>query len=102
MPIQSYEILSGIREKIEELKSQRDEALNRIKALRSEIDDLKAELDDTRKSLHQSRLDAEFLTLSHKMADTPEALVKSRKLIADLIRKVDSVINLVQNDPAEL
>lgn len=101
MSISSTDILAEIRQKIETLAADRDAALQRISALEDQISDLQAELETTRNDLHRARLDVEFLTVSHRLADTPEAVVTARKIISGLIRKVDSAINLVKNDPAE-
>lgn len=101
MSISSTDILAEIRQKIETLAADRDAALQRISTLEDQISDLQAELETTRNDLHRARLDVEFLTVSHRLADTPEAVVTARKIISGLIRKVDSAINLVKNDPAE-
>lgn len=97
----SQAVLAEIRSKIERLAAQRDNANARIARLEQEISDLKADLNETRKELQRSRTDAEFLSLSHRLADTPEALVTSRRIIASLIRKVDAAINMLKNDPSQ-
>lgn len=102
MPTPPPVTLADIREKIRELAAQRDEAREHIKKLESRISDLETDLDETRDELHRARLDVEYLTVSHRLADTPDALVTARKTIAALIRKVDSAINLLRNEPSEL
>lgn len=101
MPTAPKDLMAEIREKIRVLASERDTALARITKLEERIYDLETNLDDTQTELHKARLDVEFLTVSHKLADSPEALVAARKTIASLIRKVDSAISLVKNDPAD-
>lgn len=102
MPTPPPATLADIREKIRELAAQRDEAREHIKELESRISDLETDLDETRDELHRVRLDVEYLTVSHRLADTPDALVTARKTISALIRKVDSAINLLRNEPSEL
>ena len=93
--------LATIREKIARLADERDEALARVAELESKVSDLETDLEETRKDLHKARLDVEFLTVSYRLADNPDALLLARKKIASLIRKVDSALNLVKNDPAD-
>lgn len=40
----------------------------------------------------------EFLSLSHRLANTPEALVSARAKISALIRTIDSCIRLIKED----
>lgn len=101
MPSSSEPLLAEIYSKIEQLAARRAEAEAKIARLEEELADTRAELDDMRSQLHRARLDAEFLTLSHRLADSPEGLLTARRLIASLIRKVDAAITMVKNDPAE-
>lgn len=101
MPSSSEPLLAEIFSKIEQLAARQAEAEATIRHLEEELADTRAELADTRAQLTRSRLDAEFLTLSHRLADTPEGLLTARRIIASLIRKVDAAITMVKNDPAE-
>ncbi len=101
MPTHPQTYLTEIREKIERLAAERDEARARTAQLEERVSDLETELEETRARLHKASLDVEFLTVSHRLADNPDALVTARRTIASLIRKVDSAINLLKNDPAE-
>ncbi len=101
MPTPTAAILAEIHSRISGIAAKRDAAEARIRSLETELADTKAELADTKAELHKARLDAEYLTLSHRLADSPEALLTARHLLASLIRKVDSAINLVKNDPAD-
>ena len=56
--------------------------------------DLQYQLRQTQSELEQSRRDAEFLTLSHRLAESPAALVQARKMI----RRVDKAISLAGDD----
>ena len=94
-------MLAGIDDRISRITARRDAAAARIAALEKRIADLQADLDNTRKELHQAHLDVEFLTLSHRLADSPDALAAARKTIASLIRKVDVAISMLKNDPAQ-
>lgn len=102
MPDNPSATLAAVMQKIEQLADSRDDALKRCDALEKEIAALRLDLQNCRKDLHQARLDAQFLSLSHKLADSPQALAEARHIIGGLIRKVDAAIALVKNDPADI
>lgn len=83
---------------IETLASQRDEALAELKKAREEITDLKRRLSEVSEELHSKNLDVEFLTLSHKLAQTPGALAEARTTVRKMIAKVDKAIALLKED----
>ena len=83
---------------IETLASQRDEALAELKKAREEITDLKRRLSEVSEELHSKNLDVEFLTLSHKLAQTPGALAEARTTVRRMIAKVDKAIALLKED----
>lgn len=61
-------------------------------SLRAENEALRHDLKMTREELDKVALDNRFLTLSHKLAQGPEALVDARKMIAAMIRDIDKCI----------
>ena len=88
----------SLRAKIVSLASQRDEAREEIMRLRSETTKLRAELDETRKELDEARMEVDFLTVSHRLADTPGNLVSARRRIRRLIAKIDRCVTLLKDD----
>lgn len=102
MPNNPAEILSAVQQKIELLADSRNAALERCKNLEIEIANLTAELKSCKDELQKARLDAEYLSLSHKLADSPQALADARHIIGGMIRKVDAAIALIKNDPADI
>ncbi|MBD5370716.1 MAG: hypothetical protein HDR80_06160 [Bacteroides sp.] len=96
------DISASVLEKVRELARQRDRALTEADELRRDNDNLRRDIEELRKELHAARLDVEFLTVSHRLADNPQALADARRLMASLIRKVDAAISLVRTDPADL
>lgn len=96
------ETISQIRQKIEQLAAQRDAYRKDNEQLMTEITTLRADLEKCQEELKHSRIEAEYLSLSHKLADSPEALANARKIISGLIRRVDAAISLIKKDPAEL
>lgn len=102
MPNDPAASLAAVQQKIERLADSRDKALSRCDNLEKEIVALKADLKSCREELQQARLDAQYLALSHKLADSPQALADARHIIGSLIRKVDAAIALIKNDPSDI
>lgn len=90
--------LSSLLSTAERIASQRDEALLKAEELREENLRLERELKEVRRQLEQSRLDADYLRLSHKLADTPQSLADSRALIRKLVGRVDKALRLIADD----
>ena len=95
-------VLGEIQQHIEELGLRLQSQKNEIQTLKSEKESLQNQISELKKELHRARLDAEYLSLSHNLASTPEALSEARLLVNDLIRKVDAAIAAVRTDPGNL
>lgn len=93
-------LLSALLPKIDELDRRQQTLESDRRRLADENAGLRRELDDARKQIHRLEQEREFLTLSHRLADTPEALAESRRHIATLIRRLDSAISMLKEDPA--
>ena len=90
--------LAALRRMLEELAAQRDEARRSLKVSQEEVADLKRELERVRGELHSSKLDIEYLTLSHKLADSPQALAEARTTVKKLLAGVNKAIALLKAD----
>lgn len=93
----SQELIEMSR-KIEILAAQRDEARSELAKAREEISDLKGLLAIAEEDLHKKSLDVEFLTLSRKLADTPQALAEARATMKRILGKVDHALMLLKED----
>lgn len=80
------------------LAAQRDEAERELLKAREEIADLRYKLGKTQEELHATTLDAQYLSLSHKLADNPQALAEARAILRRLIAKVDKAIGMLRED----
>ncbi len=83
-----------------------DALTTRLKALMEENEQLRSQVADLDDRLAQASAerdralrDVEYLTLSHRLADNPEALVSARREVARMIRVVDRCITLLKDDP---
>lgn len=99
MPNSPEATLAEIQQKIRYLAESRDNEYRLRLEAQKEADDLRADLVECRKQLDLARRDAQYLALSHHLADNPDAVAKARHIIGNLISKVDSAIRLVKNDP---
>ena len=93
-----HRVIAELREKMELLASQRDEALAAKEALAQEADTLRQQLEECRESLRESRMEVDFLTVSHRLADTPANLVSASRRLQRLIAKIDRCVTLLKED----
>lgn len=91
-------VLQSLSLNVEKLAAQRDEALALLKQAREEISDLNQQLSVTKEDLHKRDLDVEFLTVSHKLADNPQALAEARNTVKGMLAKVEKAISLLKED----
>lgn len=98
MEISLSESLASLESKIKTLGAQRDDALSLLKEAMKENDRLHRELEATRGKLEESRVEAEYLSLSHKLADNPQALAQARASVRKMISRVDKAISLLEED----
>lgn len=90
--------LRQLSSKIELLAAQRDEAVEALRESREEAEDLKRRLKAMQEELHSKTLDVEYLTVSHKLADNPEALAQARAKIREMIGRIDKAVAMLKED----
>lgn len=91
-------LLKSVDDKAAELMEIHRQLHNRISELEEENSNLRKELEDARKELTAARNDAEFLTMSHRLADSPDTLISARRRIARLIRNIDTCISMLKEE----
>ena len=93
--IQSIDTLAR---KIDGLLETQKSLLEKVKSLELENQELRLRHIQDTEDLEKAKKDIEFLSLSHRMAQSPEALVSARAKISQLIRTVDSCIRMIKED----
>lgn len=92
------------------LRSAMTELKTRVKALTEENRRLRmrnAELEalgrqlterteEAERKRHRAELDAEYLAVSHKLAEDPDTLIKTRRHIAQMIRNIDRCLEMLK------
>ena len=90
--------ISQLSKKIDALLVEREKLLDQIQKLKAENHELSLQHQNDVMLLENTKKDVEFLRLSHKLADSPEALVEARKEISSLVRTIDSCIRLIKEN----
>lgn len=98
MALPLISLLTTVDDKVTEISNLHRQLHQRIKALEEEKEDLRRELDETRARLRKAELDVEFLTMSHRLADSPDSIISTRRHIARLIRNIDSCISMLKEE----
>ena len=91
-------VITELRAKIERLAAQRDAALAAQETLTQEAEELRQQLEECREQLREARLEVDFLTVSHRLADSPDNLISARRRLQRLIAKIDRCVSLLKED----
>lgn len=84
--------LERLEGKIRLLIERENELRGQLELISREREDLVRENRALRAELEKSDLDNQFLRVSHQLADTPDAVIEARRLIAGLVRTIDKCI----------
>lgn len=89
-------ILQQLESEIGELAAHNARLLARNKQLEAENADLVSKAREAEEERDRARLDADFLAVSHKLADNPDNLIATRRRIAQLIRNIDRCLEMLK------
>lgn len=90
-------IIAELRRRIESLALQRDNARRECAMLANRVESLCERLEQCQNCLAQSRMEVDFLTISHH-AETPDNLISARRRLQRLIAKIDRCVALIKDD----
>ena len=91
-------LLSEISDKITELEAIQRRLLSRIRLLEDENESLREQLKENKQLLDAANADKEFLTMSHRLADSPDSIIATRRRLARLIRTIDNCISMLKEE----
>ncbi|MDE6531988.1 MAG: hypothetical protein K2M27_00455 [Muribaculaceae bacterium] len=91
-------LLKSVDDKVTEISAIHFRLHARIEELEKENDYLRQELEETRRQLSKALNDVEFLTMSHRLADSPDSIISARRRIARLIRTIDNCISMLKEE----
>lgn len=90
------DILDTLRLQIEAKRKEYARLKERNRLLEEENADLRRLAAEAQKEREKAMLDAEFLAVSHKLADSPDTLVSARRHLARLIRNIDRCLEMLK------
>lgn len=90
------DILDTLRLQIEARRKEYARLKERNRLLEEENADLRRLAAEAQKEREKAMLDAEFLAVSHKLADSPDTLVSVRRHLARLIRNIDRCLEMLK------
>lgn len=90
------DILDTLRLQIEARRKEYARLKERNRLLEEENADLRRLAAEAQKEREKAMLDAEFLAVSHKLADSPDTLVSARHHLARLIRNIDRCLEMLK------
>ena len=59
---------------------------------------MQQQLDECRRELREARMEVDFLTVSHRLADSPQNIISARRRLQRLIAKIDRCVTLLKED----
>lgn len=89
-------ILNLLEARIDELQEEMNTLRARNRELEEENRELRQKEKEALANRDQALLDAQYLKVSHRLADNPDSLVETRRTIAGLIRNIDRCIAMLK------
>ena len=93
MALSLHDRIDEIGRKIGRLEAKYESTRAEKEALEGENAELKAENERLKGLLQESRTDAEYLSMSHKLASNPDEIVRARRRIESMLRDIDRCIS---------
>ena len=89
-------VIEELRSRISDLSGRVDTLREENRKLREDVRVLRREVSDLTTERDKAKVDAEFLAVSHRLADNPDTIIETRRLIAGLIRNIDRCIEMLK------
>lgn len=89
-------ILERLEARQEELRAEMESLRKRNRELEEENADLRRKEAEALEIRDKALLDAEYLSVSYRLAENPDTLVETRRIIAGLIRNIDRCIEMLK------
>lgn len=90
--------ITTLSNKIDKLILHQKRLYEKIEELEETNAELRNQHQLDNKELEKARKEIQFLSLSHRLADSPEALFQAKADVARLIRTIDNCIRLIMED----
>ncbi len=93
------EVIDGLITKVTRLGDRIETLERQNSGLKAKVAELEERLAEERDAHSRARLDADYLTMSHRLADSPDTIIATRRRISALIRTIDRCISMLKDDP---
>ncbi|MBD5236567.1 MAG: hypothetical protein HDS62_03385 [Bacteroidales bacterium] len=90
------QVLQSLREKIDTLNEEVAALRSRNRLLEEDNEVLRRSIRDSEQERDRAKLDAEFLAISHRLAQNPDTIITARRLISKMIRNIDRCIEMLK------
>ena len=91
-----FSILQQLEARQNDLRAEMESLRKRNKELEEENADLRRKEADALSLRDKALLDVEYLSVSHRLAEDPDSLIETRRVIAGLIRNIDRCIAMLK------
>lgn len=90
------QILQQLKEKQLDLQAEMEALRNRNQELEEENRNVMRDAQEALKLRDDAMLEVEYLKVSHRLAENPDSIVETRRLIAGLIKDIDRCIAMLK------
>lgn len=90
--------IQKLSKKIDSLIGSHQSLLEKVNELEKINQELRLQHTQDMAKLEKAQKDIEFLSMSHRLATSPQALISARNKISRLIRTIDSCIRTIKED----
>lgn len=90
------QILQQLKAKQLELQAEMEALRNRNQELEEENRNVMRDAQEALKLRDDAMLEVEYLKVSHRLAENPDSIVETRRLIAGLIKDIDRCIAMLK------
>lgn len=95
---QLLQTLSELNSRIQSLIEVQNQLQLRVEELETRNLVLEDQHQSDVKKIEQAEKDIEFLTLSHRLADSPDTIISTRRLLIRLIHTINNCITMINEE----
>lgn len=90
------QILQQLKAKQLELQAEIEALRQRIRELQEDNEELQTKTADALRAREEALMETEYLKVSYRLAESPDSLVETRRIIAGLIKNIDRCITMLK------
>lgn len=90
------QILQQLKAKQLELQAEIEALRERVRELQDENEELQTKTANALRAREEALMETEYLKVSYRLAESPDSLVETRRIIAGLIKNIDRCITMLK------